>query len=116
MTLTKGFWIGTFAELLALQRANGGWSQTVAELRSDAFATGQTLYVLTQVGYSAEQPESQRGIDSFVATQAADGSWPMTSQSRPDGSPGSATLLRPITCAASSWATLGLVNCAASTK
>ena len=37
----------TIDELLALQRADGGWSQTVPEPRSDAFATGQTLYVLS---------------------------------------------------------------------
>src|SRR5207248_6951737 len=35
----------TIDELLALQRTDGGWSQTVPDLRSDAFATGQTLYV-----------------------------------------------------------------------
>jgi hypothetical protein len=32
----------TIDELLALQRADGGWSQTVPDLKSDAFATGQT--------------------------------------------------------------------------
>ena len=32
-------------ELLARQRADGGWSQN-AEMASDAFATGQALYVL----------------------------------------------------------------------
>lgn len=32
----------------------------------------------------------------------------MASRSTPDGSPGSATLLTPITCAAASWSTLGL--------
>ena len=44
-------------ELLALQRADGGWSQTVSELRSDAFATGETLYVLSLAAYSAVRPE-----------------------------------------------------------
>jgi hypothetical protein len=34
----------------------------------------------------------------------------MVSRSTPDGSPGSAKLLTPITCAASSWATLGLAR------
>jgi hypothetical protein len=34
----------------------------------------------------------------------------MTSRATPDGSPGSARLLTPITCAASSWATLGLAR------
>jgi HAMP domain-containing protein len=106
----------TIDELLALQRADGGWSQTVPELKSDAFATGQTLYVLSLAGYSAKRPEIQRGIDFLVATQKPDGSWPMISRSTPDGSPGSAKLLTPITCAASSWATLGLTRLAPKKK
>jgi pimeloyl-ACP methyl ester carboxylesterase len=102
----------TIDDLLALQRADGGWSQTVPELKSDAFATGQTLYVLSLAGYTAERPEIKRGIDFLVATQVPDGSWPMISRSTPDGSPGSSKLLTPITCAASSWATLGLARLA----
>jgi hypothetical protein len=100
----------TIDELLALQRADGGWSQTVPDLKSDAFATGQTLYVLSLAGLTAERPEIKRGLDFLVATQKPDGSWPMLSRSTPDGSPGSAKLLTPITCAASSWATLGLAR------
>jgi hypothetical protein len=100
----------TIGELLALQRADGGWSQTVPKLTSDAFATGQTLYALSLAGLTAERPEVQRGIDYLVATQKPDGSWPMASRSTPDGSPGGAKLLTPITCAASSWATLGLAR------
>ena len=99
-------------ELLALQRTDGGWSQTVPELKSDAFATGQTLYVLSLAGYTTERPEIKRAVDFLVATQQPDGSWPMISRSTPDGSPGSSTLLTPITCAASSWATLGLARLA----
>ncbi len=49
----------TIDDLLALQRADGGWSQTVPEPRSDAFATGQTLYVLSLAGYTAEQARDQ---------------------------------------------------------
>jgi hypothetical protein len=102
----------TIDELLALQRADGGWSQTVPEPKSDAFATGQTLYVLSLAGYSAERPEIRRAIAFLVATQKPDGSWPMSSRSTPDGRPGGATLLTPITCAASAWATLGLAKLA----
>ncbi len=102
----------TIDELLALQRGDGGWSQTVPESRSDAFATGQTLYALSLAGYTADQPEIKRAIDFLVATQTPDGSWPMISRSTPDGSPGGAKLLTPITCAASSWATLGLARLA----
>jgi hypothetical protein len=100
----------TIDELLALQRPDGGWSQTVPEPQSDAFATGETLYALSLAGYTAERPAIKRGIDFLVATQSPAGSWPMISRSTPDGSPGSAKLLTPITCAASSWATLGLAR------
>ena len=102
----------TIDELLALQRTDGGWSQTVPEPKSDAFATGQTLYVLSLAGYTAERPDIKRGIDFLVATQMPDGSWPMISRSTPDGSPGSSKLLTPITCASASWATLGLARLA----
>jgi squalene cyclase len=102
----------TIDELLALQQGDGGWSQTVPELKSDAFATGQTLYVLSLAGFTAQRPEIKRAIDFLVATQKPDGSWPMISRSTPDGSPGSSKLLTPITCAASSWATLGLARLA----
>src|SRR5436309_2822123 len=100
----------TIDELLAMQRADGGWSQTVPEMTSDAFATGHTLYVLSLAGFTAERTEIKRGIDFLVATQKRDGSWPMLSRSTPDGSPGSSKLLTPITCAAGSWATLGLAR------
>jgi hypothetical protein len=100
----------TIDELLALQRADGGWSQTVPEPRSDAFATGQSLYVLSLMGYSTEHPAIQRGIDFLVATQTAGGNWPMISRSTPNGEEGSSKLLTPIECAACSWATLALAR------
>jgi hypothetical protein len=95
-------------ELIALQRTDGGWSQTVPEPKSDAFATGQTLYVLSLVGNTANRPEIRRGIDFLVTTQSPDGSWPMVSRSTPGGSEGSSKLLTPILTAAGSWATLSL--------
>ncbi len=79
-------------------------------MASDAFATGQVLYVLSLAGYTPEESALQRGIDFLVATQAEDGSWPMTSRATPDDSPGSSTLLTPITCASAAWATLGLAS------
>jgi hypothetical protein len=106
----------TIDELLGLQRADGGWSQTFPDWKSDAFATGQTLYVLSLVGFTAQRPEIQRGMDFLAATQKADGSWPMLSRSTPDGSPGSSKLLTPIVCTASSWATLGLARLAPKNK
>jgi squalene cyclase len=101
----------TLDELLALQRTDGGWSQN-SEMGSDAYATGQTLYALALAGFTANRPDIKRAIDFLVATQEPEGSWPMTSRSTPDGKPGGAKLLTPITCAASSWATLGLARLA----
>ncbi len=96
--------------LWAQQLQDGGWRQ-LPEMKSDAFATGQTLYVLSLAGYTADRPQIKRAIDFLVATQKPDGSWPMTSRSSPDGKrPGSAKLLTPITCGASAWATLGLAR------
>lgn len=103
-------------ELLALQRPDGGWSQSVPEPASDAFATGQTLYALALTGYSANDAAIRRGVDFLVATQKPDGSWPMISRSTPDGSPGSSKLLTPIKCAASSWATLALARLTPQTR
>jgi squalene cyclase len=93
--------------LLAAQQPDGGWRQ-LPEMKSDAFATGQTLYVLSLAGYTAERPQMKRAIAFLVATQKPDGSWPMTSHASPDGKPGHAKLLTPITCGATSWVTLGL--------
>lgn len=96
-------------DILVRQGGDGGWSQK-PEMASDAFATGQVLYALSLAGYTSQEPAVQRGIDFLVATQKEDGSWPMTSRATSDGSPGSAKLLTPITCASAAWATLGLAS------
>jgi hypothetical protein len=101
---------GDLNELLSMQRSDGGWAQTDAQPASDAYATGQALYVLALGGFTAERVEIRRGIDFLVSTQKPDGSWPMTSRGTPDGRPGSAKLLTPINCAAGAWATLGLAR------
>ncbi|MFO1096287.1 MAG: prenyltransferase/squalene oxidase repeat-containing protein [Planctomycetaceae bacterium] len=101
---------GTIDELLALQRVDGGWTQTVKEPRSDAFATGQTLYGLALLGFTANDPAVRRAIDFLVATQSPEGKWAMVSRSTPNGEEGSSKLLTPIECAAASWAVLGLVE------
>ena len=55
-------------ELLAGQRADGGWAQT-SELASDAYATGETLYVLHELGVAI-----QPGVSGAWAT------WCVTSE------------------------------------
>ena len=66
-------------ELLALQRADGGWSQT-PYLASDAYATGQVLYTLHELGLPAAEAAVQRGIAYLLRTQAEDGTWHVKSR------------------------------------
>jgi ankyrin repeat protein len=61
-------------ELLELQRPDGGWAQT-PYLTSDAYATGQVLYTLHQLGVPASHPAFRRGAAFLVRTQKEDGSW-----------------------------------------
>ena len=97
-------------EILALQQPDGGWNQLYGT-PSDAYATGQTLYVLALAGYTAERPEIKRAIDFLVSTQHPDGSWPMKSPRRPRRSAREAPIvLTPIICGAGSWATMGLAE------
>ncbi|WP_197443110.1 prenyltransferase/squalene oxidase repeat-containing protein [Lignipirellula cremea] len=69
--------------LLALQRTDGGWSQT-ADMESDAYATGTALVALAEC--DRLEPVSaayQRGIDFLLKTQLPDGSWRVTTRSKP---------------------------------
>jgi len=65
----------TAAELLAQQRADGGWAQ-IPTLSSDAFATGQVLVGLHDSGAVAvTDPAYQRAVKFLLNSQAEDGSW-----------------------------------------
>ena len=66
-------------QLRALQRADGGWAQT-PHLESDAYATGQVLYTLRQLGVPAADPALQRGAAFLLRTQQEDGSWHVKSR------------------------------------
>jgi len=95
------------SKLLALQNADGGWSQTV-EMPSDAYATGQTLYSLSLAGVDRTRPEVQRANSFLVGTQRQDGSWPMTHRETPERKASSNTI--PIVYFGSAWGTLGLIR------
>jgi len=101
------------AELVALQRPDGGWAQ-LATLESDAYATGQALVALNQAGcLSASHPAFRRGIQFLLRTQFEDGSWFVQTRSFPvqryfeSGFPHQKSQF--ISAAATSWATMGLV-------
>ncbi len=62
-------------ELVALQRPDGGWAQT-PWLASDAYATGQVLYMLHETGASAKNSAVvRRGVEFLLRTEKEDGSW-----------------------------------------
>jgi ankyrin repeat protein len=67
--------------ILADQQVDGGWRQRDG-LASDAYATGQSLYVLAKTGALAPTEAAfQRGIKFLLATQSANGSWRVMSRS-----------------------------------
>jgi ankyrin repeat protein len=69
------------APILAAQQPDGGWHQQ-DRLASDAYATGQSLYVLAKVGALAPgAPAYAKGVAFLMSTQAANGSWRVTSRS-----------------------------------
>lgn len=74
-------------EIQAHQQPDGGWSlarlgewkrqdKTPLDTRSDGFATGLTVYALTQNGTPSSTPEMQRAISWLVSNQNAEqGQW-----------------------------------------
>jgi hypothetical protein len=61
--------------LLARQRGDGGWSQN-ANLESDAYATGESLWALREAGILTAQADAYRhGVEFLLKTQGEDGSW-----------------------------------------
>ncbi len=61
-------------ELLAEQRADGGWSD-LESMESGVYATGKTLVALQTAGLSVSDPAYQRGVQYLLKTQQEDGSW-----------------------------------------
>ena len=61
-------------ELQRMQRSDGGWAQT-PYLASDAYATGQVVFTLREMGLAATDPVVERGAAYLLRTQHEDGSW-----------------------------------------
>jgi ankyrin repeat protein len=72
-------WQPRLSKLEAEQRPDGGWAQT-PELGSDAYATGQALYTLHELGVAAKDAAFRRGADYLRRTQLDDGSWRVRSR------------------------------------
>ena len=89
MQLRGLFWAGADAAalkpdasaILSAQQRDGGWRQQPG-LASDAYATGQSLYVLAKTGsLPPADPAYQRGVKFLLTTQAENGAWRVTSRS-----------------------------------
>ena len=123
MQLLGLHWAGSHAstkdkrlhDLLQLQRADGGWAQT-PHLASDAYATGQVLYTLGELGRTGIESEMRRASAFLARTQRDDGTWYVKSR---------AMKIQPyfesgfpyghdqwISQAATAWATIGLASAA----
>jgi len=61
-------------EVLALQRADGGWSD-LPSMESNAYATGRAMFALHSAGLPVSDPAYKRGMQYLLNTQAEDGSW-----------------------------------------
>ncbi len=71
-------------ELLATQRADGGWTQLDERQLTDAYATGQALVALRESGaVEATDPAYRKGVEYLLRTQIADGSWFVESRAEP---------------------------------
>jgi N-acyl-D-amino-acid deacylase len=66
--------------ILKAQRPDGGWSQNDDDPQSDAYSTGQALFMLCQTGTAHDAPVAQRARDYLLKTQLPDGSWRVESR------------------------------------
>jgi hypothetical protein len=89
------------------QNKDGGWGQ-VKNDASDAYATGQALYMLSLAGVKSDRAELRRAVAFLIRTQKEDGSWPMTSRAHAGATPMKNPV--PITYFGSAWATIGLIR------
>jgi ankyrin repeat protein len=68
------------AAILAQQQPDGAWRQHEG-VATDAYATGQSLYVLAKAGgLPPSDAAYQRGVTYLLTTQNANGSWRVTSR------------------------------------
>ena len=102
-------------KLRSMQNEDGGWSQ-LPTMKSDAYATGQTLYALYESGM--EKPEDavyQNGLNYLLKTQDEKGAWFVATRSFPI-QPFVDSEFPPyddnqfISATASNWAVMALLN------
>lgn len=96
-------------QLAGRQNADGGWSQ-LTDLPSDAYATGQMLWVLSFAGIQADHQMIARAVSFLLVNQQESGAWPMTPRDLPNEDKSKTRNAVPTTYFGTAWATLGLVR------
>ena len=66
--------------VLERQLEDGGWS--LSGSRSDAFATGQTLYTLRKLGFTEKDDPVRKGTDWLIEMQKDSGGWSSSGSSK----------------------------------
>jgi squalene-hopene/tetraprenyl-beta-curcumene cyclase len=105
------------AQILKLQRGDGGWSYIIGTNQSDPWATGEALYVLHASADPKTADAVARAQNWLVSQQGEDGSWPLGfsyiskgDRSSPAKSKSRKDATRIYTAFATDWATLGLLQ------
>ncbi len=99
--------------VLEAQQPDGAWRQKL-DLTSDAYATGQTLFVLSEAGVPGTDAAHRKGVEFLLRTQEAGGSWHVVTRSKPiqpwfdNGDPHDKDQF--VSIAASGWATAALAR------
>lgn len=99
--------------LLKVQADDGSWAQ-LPTLTGDAYATGVVLAALRESGLPGDHPALRKGVRYLVRTQKDDGSWLVTTRSRPvqkwfdNGDPHGKSQF--ISMAATGWAVQALLT------
>ena len=84
------------------------------ELKGDAYATGQSLWVLKEAGLERANDAVLRGLKFLLSTQEMDGSWHVVTRAKPvqlyfdNGDPHGADQF--ISISATGWATAALAR------
>lgn len=99
-------------ELLAFQRADGGWAD-LPTMNTSVYSTGKALFALHEAGLPVSDPAYRRGVQYLLKNQMADGSWyvktralgfqPYFETGFPHG------VDQSISAAGTSWATMALI-------
>lgn len=92
-------------QLISSQHEDGGWSWITAD-SSDALATGQALYALSQSGLASDHHCITSAWKYLVSTQRDDGSWPVKGTKTKDKD----KVVETSTYWGAAWAVMGLAR------